>query len=357
LMLRFARSHRILWINSVNNRSPRLARKDMRRIWEKLAGFRQGLSQAHDRIWVLNPLYIPFHGSPTVRAMNRRLLGIQIRRALSRLKIRRPITYTFAPTSADVAGTLGEMKIIYHCVDEFAAFSDAGSEVAARERELLKKSDIVLCSAVGLFDRKKEYNSHTYLVTHGVDYEFFRKAADKRIPIAAEIQCLPRPSLGVTGLLADWVDICLLAELANLRPEWSIVLIGRSDTDLKVLDGLKNIHLLGHRPYHRLPEYLRGFDVALLPFVDNELTRNANPLKLREYMAAGLPVVASPLPEVVRYAGRVALARTATDYEREIAALLERGEVGPSAERSAQMASESWDVKLAEIEQLLNRLS
>ena len=97
--------------------------------------------------------------------------------------------------------------------------------------------------------------------------------------------------------------------------------------------------------------------MALLPFVDNELTRNANPLKLREYMAAGLPVVASPLPEVVRYAGRVALARTATDYEREIAALLERGEVGPSAERSAQMASESWDVKLAEIEQLLNRLS
>src|SRR5690242_19554534 len=154
LMLRFARNRRILWINSVNNRRPQLATKDMRRIWEKLAGFREGLKQIHDSIWVLNPLYIPFHGNPAIRAMNRRLLGLQIRRALSRLHIKSPNTYTFAPTSADVAGTLGETKILYHCVDEFAAFSDTGSEVAARERELLKKSDVVLCSAAALFDRK-----------------------------------------------------------------------------------------------------------------------------------------------------------------------------------------------------------
>ena len=115
--------------------------------------------------------------------MNRRLLGIQIRRALSHLKIKHPITYTFAPTSADVAGTLGEKSIVYHCVDEFAAFSDAGSEVAARERELLKKSDVVLCSAAALFERKKAHNANTHLVTHGVDYDFFRKTVDPATPV------------------------------------------------------------------------------------------------------------------------------------------------------------------------------
>ncbi len=355
LMLRFARTRRILWINSVNNRRPRLARKDMRRIWEKLAGFKQGLKQVHDSIWVLNPIYVPFHGNPTVRTLNRQLLGLQIRRALSLLKIKRPVTYTFAPTSSDVAGTLGENKIVYHCVDEFAAFSDAGSEVAARERELLKKSDVVLCSAAALFDRKKEYNPNTHLVTHGVDYEFFRKAVDPATRVAEELKGLPKPVLGFTGLLADWVDLDVIAELAKRHPEWSVVLIGRADTDISVLDGLKNVHLLGHRPYDRLPQYLRGFDVALLPFVNNELTINANPLKLREYMAAGLPVVASPIPEVARYAGQVALAGTADEYENQILRLLEKGDLGPSAARSAQMASESWDAKAEQIESLLHK--
>jgi glycosyltransferase involved in cell wall biosynthesis len=357
LMLRFARKRRILWVNSINNRRPQMAGKDFRRAFQKLVGFRQGLSQVHEKIWVLTPLYIPFHGNPVIRGLNRKLLGAQIRRALAQLQIRRAITYTFVPTSADVVGTLGEDTIVYHCVDEYSAFSDAASEVADRERELLGKADVVLCSAAALYDRKKGSNPHTYLVAHGVDYEFFRKATCAETPTAQELRLLPKPILGFTGLLADWVDLALLAELARRRPEWSLVLIGRSDVDVKVFDGLRNVHLLGHRPYERLPEFLRGFDVALLPFVNNELTVNANPLKLREYLAAGLPVVASPIPEVAKYAGLVALASTAEEYEREIEAVLKKGEAGPSADRSARMASESWDAKVIEIEGLLRKAS
>jgi glycosyltransferase involved in cell wall biosynthesis len=357
LMLRFARKHRILWINSVNNRRPRLAVKDAGRAWQKLSGFKQGLLQVHERIWVLTPLYIPFHSSRLLRRLNRQLLGMQVRRALAQLKILNAITYTFAPTSADVAGTLGEKMVVYHCVDEFSAFSDAGREVAERERELIGKASVVLCSSADLYRRKKELNPNTYLVSHGVDVEFFRKATDAATPVAAELASIPKPVLGFTGLLADWVDLSLIAELAKRRPEWSIVLIGRSDADLRVLEGRKNIFLLGHRPYDRLPQYLRGFDVALLPFVNNELTVNASPLKLREYLAAGLPVVASPIPEVVRYKGMVALASTPDEYESEISALLKKREVGPSAARSLRMTSESWDAKVVEIERLLSRAS
>jgi len=355
LMLRFARNRKILWVNSVNNRRPQMASKDFRRVFEKLAGFRKGLSQVEEGIWVLTPLYIPFHGNSVIRELNRQLLGAQIRRALKQLQIRHAVTYTFAPTSADVVGTLGEDSIVYHCVDEFSAFSDAGAEVAQRERELLGKADVVLCSAAGLYDNKKAHNPHTYLVTHGVDYEFFRKATSADTPVADELRALPKPILGFTGLLADWVDLPLLAELAKRRPEWSIVLIGRSDVDLKIFDGLSNVHLLGHRPYNQLPEFLRGFDVALLPFVNNELTVNANPLKLREYLAAGLPVIASPIPEVVRYASQVALASTAEEYEKAIDALLKKDDLGPSLARSAKMASESWDAKVIEIEGILRK--
>jgi glycosyltransferase involved in cell wall biosynthesis len=353
IMLRLARQHRVLWINSINNRRPRLARKDFRRTLQKLRDFGQGLTQVEERIWVLSPLYVPFHRRPLVRSLNRWLLRWQIRRALRQLHFGQPITWTFLPTSADVVRTLGEKLVVYQCVDEYSAFSDAAPEIRSLEEELLVKSDLVLVCSSALLEAKQRFNPRTHLVTHGVDYEHFRRASEDATPVAPELRDIPRPILGFHGLLADWVDLELIAELARKRPDWSIVLIGRVDTDLTPLRELHNVHLLGHRPYSRLPEYLRGFDVALLPFVCNELTRNANPLKLREYLAAGLPVVAAPLPEIARFSGLVSLASTADEYIREITTLLEQGLIGPSRHRSEKVAGESWDSKLAEIESLL----
>ncbi len=353
IMLRLSRHHRVLWVNSINNRRPRLAQKDFRRIVEKLKAFRSGLKQVEEKIWVLSPVFVPFHGNRFIRSFNRWLLGFQIRRALRSLGLTDPITYTFVPTSADVVGTLGEKCVVYHCVDEYSAFSDAAGEVRARENELLRKSDLVLVSASDLLKTKREHNPKTFLVTHGVDFEHFRRATEEATPVAPELRDLPRPVLGFHGLIADWVNLPLLGELARMRPQWSIVLVGRGDTDLSPIQNLPNVHVLGHRPYAKLPEYLRGFDIALLPFVVNELTLAANPLKLREYLAAGLPVVAAPLPEIARFEGLVTLASTAAEYARAIESLLAQKRVGPSRERSDQVAGESWDGKVAEIEKLL----
>jgi glycosyltransferase involved in cell wall biosynthesis len=353
IMTRLARRHRVLWVNSINNRRPRLAQKDFRRILEKLNAFRSGLQQVEERIWVLSPIFVPFHSNRMVRSFNRWLLGFQIRRALRHLGLTNLITYTFVPTSADVVGTLGEKSVVYHCVDEYSAFSDAAAEVRERETELLHKSDLVLVSASDLLKTKREHNPKTYLVTHGVDYEHFRRATDEATPVPPELRDLPRPILGFHGLIADWVDLPLLGELARMRPQWSIVLVGRGDTDLSPIQGLPNVHVLGHRPYTKLPEYLRGFDIALLPFVVNELTLAANPLKLREYLAAGLPVVAAPLPEIAKFEGLVTLASTAAEYASAIETLLAKKQVGPSPERSDQVAGESWDGKVAEIERLI----
>ncbi|MGH9486489.1 MAG: glycosyltransferase [Terriglobales bacterium] len=353
IMLRLGRRHRILWINAINNRRPQLAKKDFGRAWAKLRDFRRGLRQVDERIWVLAPIYLPFHGHPALQAINRELLRRQIRRALRRLGFRAPVTYTFVPTSAQVVGRLGESGIVYHCVDEYAAFSDAAPEVARLEQELLRKAQLVLTCSAPLQEEKIKYNSNTRLLTHGVDYEHFRRAAEGSAPPAEELRALPRPILGFHGWVADWVDVPLLGELARLRPDWTLVLVGRADSDLAPIAGLKNVHVLGMRPYEKLPEYLRGFDVALLPFKMNELTRNANPLKLREYLAAGLPVVSAPLPEVLRLREMVAVAATAPEYVQAIEAYLAQGIRGPSQERSKRMAAESWDAKVAVIEELL----
>jgi glycosyltransferase involved in cell wall biosynthesis len=350
VMTRLARHNRILWVNSLHNRRPQLAKKDAHRIAQKLLEFVRGIRPAQANIWQLTPLYLPFLGSPWVRRFNRALLRIQLHHALRQLRFRNYITWTFSPSSAEVAGCLGERFVLYHCVDEYAAFSDADQEIEAAECRLLKRADLVLASSEPLLEKKQALNAETYLALHGVDYEHFHQAVEASTPVAPELRSLPRPVLGFHGLLADWVDFKLIAQVARSRPEWSIVLVGRADTDLACLRNLPNVHLVGHRPYELLPTYLKGFDVALLPFVRNELTRNANPLKLREYLAAGLPVVAAPLPEIARFSGLAELASTPEEYVSQVESILARGSAGPCAHRSDKIAGESWERKLAEME-------
>ncbi len=357
VMLRLARRHRVLWINAINTRRPRVAKKDMGRVLEKLRDFTRGLRQVQDNIWVLAPIYVPFHGRPAWQALNRRLLRWQIRRATRRLHFTAPVTYTFVPTSAPVVGGLGEAAVVYHCVDEYAAFSDAAAEVGPLERDLLAKSDLVIVCSTPLLEEKSKHHPDVRLLTHGVDYDHFRRSAEPDTPVAEELRSLPHPVLGFHGWVADWVDLKLIAGVARLRPEWSIVLVGRADGDLAPVRGLANVHVLGLRSYERLPEYLHGFDVALLPFVINDLTLASNPLKLREYLAAGLPVVAAPLPEVKRMGALVALASSAEEYVSRIESYLARGVHGPSLERAQAMAGESWEAKATEIEGWLRALT
>jgi glycosyltransferase involved in cell wall biosynthesis len=353
VMTQLARRNRILWVNSLHNRRPQLAKKDARRVIQKLREFFRGVRMAQPNIWQVTPLYVPFLGSTWVRRLNHFLLRWQLRRALRRLGFREPITWTFSPTSADVVGTLGESLVIYHCVDEYAAFSDADGQIESTEKLLLRKADLILASSVPLLEKKRAFNSQTYLALHGVDYPHFHQAVEDSTPMAAELVDLARPILGFHGLLADWVDLAVIAGIARKRPEWSIVLVGRADTDLTALQNLPNVYVIGHRPYALLPTYLKGFDVALLPFVCNELTRNANPLKLREYLAAGLPVVAAPLPEISRFNELVFLASTADEYVSRVESILACNGGGPSSDRSDQMVGESWENKVAEVEQLV----
>jgi glycosyltransferase involved in cell wall biosynthesis len=356
VMIRLAQKHRILWVNSLHNRKPRFAKKDARRVLQKVKEFVRGIRSVHPNIWQVTPLYFPFLRYRVVRQFNRFLLRTQLRYAMWRLKFKNTITFTFSPTSADVVGTLGEDLIVYHCVDEYSSFSDAAfDEIELSEQRLLRKADLVLASSTPLLVKKSQFNPQTHLVLHGVDYQHFHQAVQETTPVASELVNLRRPILGFHGLLADWVDLQVISEIARKRPDWSVVLIGRADTDLAAIQKLPNVQLLGHRSYTQLPNYLKGFDVALLPFVQNELTRNANPLKLREYLAAGLPVVATPLPEVARFSTLVSLAATSEEYIHCIEELLAQGRIGPSVERSNEMASEAWERKVSEIEHLVSQ--
>ena len=355
IMKRLARGNRILWVNSIGNRSPKVNRNDIHRIFKKINQFFNGVKQVEENLYVFSPVMIPFYHSKVLRKVNQWILAKMLRHQLKKLGFKNPVTWTFAPSSADVVGRLGETKIIYHCVDEFAAFSDAPQAAIQRmEETLLKKADLVIVSASTLQESKRKLNPNTHLVRHGVDYHHFKKALDPALAIPGDVAALSHPIIGFHGLIADWVDLALIRKMALEHPEWSVVILGASQTDLSSIAGLKNVHLLGKRPYDTLPAYCKAFDVAILPFVVNTLTSFANPLKLREYLAAGLPVVSSDLPEVRSLGGDIRIAANHAEFIGQVAHILNHEKSGPSVERSQTMEKESWDDKVELLSRFLD---
>jgi glycosyltransferase involved in cell wall biosynthesis len=357
VMKLLARNNRILWINSIGNRNPTVSGRDLQRIVKKVCQFATGTRKVHDNIWNFTPLVVPFHGSNMARALNEQLLVASIQLICRRLRFRSPITWTFVPSSADVVGQFGEKLVLYHCVDEYSQFSDTSQEAIARiEEKLLHRSDLIIASASKLYENKRRINPNTYLVRHGVDFEHFAQSCRNSLEIPQEIASLPRPIIGFHGLIASWIDIELIEKIARAHPEWSVVLLGKAQTH----DGtrpfdkkLKNIHWLGRKEYRELPAYCKAFDVALIPFVVNELTVNANPLKMREYLAAGLPVVSTDIPEARAFGNLVSVGRDHDHFIRQIETILEIGTPGPNIHRSMQMRKESWEARVEEMSQIV----
>lgn len=198
-------------------------------------------------------------------------------------------------------------------------------------------------------------NHNTYFIRHGVDVEHFGKSLDATTVIPEDMRRLSRPIIGFIGLLADWVDLDLLRAMARSRPDWSFALIGRAVTDLAAVKDLPNVHLLGQKPFSALPAYCRGIDVGIIPFRMNRLTMRANPLKLREYLAAGLPVVSTPMPEVARLGPSVHLAEGADDFIRRIESALAEASRDKSARgrRALSMQGEGWEARVDEMSRLI----
>ncbi len=355
IMVRLAKRNRILWVNSIGNRNPTASVHDFNRVIKKVRDFAKGSKMVDGGIHVFSPLAIPFHGSSAARWVNRKALCWSLRRVCRQLGFRNPITWSFVPASAEVAGSLGERTVVYHCVDEFSEFTGTNkAAILSLEARLMQKSHCVIVSSEPLLEAKRPYNPNTFLVTHGVDVAHFRKACHGETAIPDDMKSLPKPIVGFFGLIADWVDLNLIRFLATSRPQWTFVLIGKVVTDLKAIEDLTNVRLIGQKPYSSLPAYAKAFDVALLPFVINDLTLAANPLKLREYLAAGLPVVSSAIPEAKRLSHAVHIAQTDSEWLGVIQRLVSSGETGPQISISERMDRESWDAKVEELSRIVS---
>ena len=350
IMRILAKKNRVLWVDSIGMRRPTSSHADLQRMISKLRRSLAGCQQVEPNIFVMNPLVVPLHGFTLVDRLNAGILVASLRRLCHRYGFERPILWTFLPHVSRLVGRLGERMVIYHCVDEYAAFSGVPREAITRmEQDLVRRANVVFTSAEKLCEERRSLNPHTYYIPHGVDVAHFSRALDPSTEVPADMRGLPHPVIGFFGLLADWVDLDLLQVLAASRPKWSIVLLGTPTTDLQPLRGLPNVYLLGKKPFSALPAYCRGFDVGIIPFRTNDLTIRVNPLKLREYLAAGLPVVSTPLPEVARYDGLVHLADGAEAFIAAIETALGQRSEAMARRRVEAMRAEGWEARVAEM--------
>ena len=308
-----ARGHDVLYVETVGIRAPSLNAKDFRRI---MARIRRGVSKTtHPRknLTVLSPLTIPFwQGSPVSRWVNGRMLSWRIRRWLGKRK--HPLLWTYHPYLDGLVESLRPRCTVYHCVDNLATVPGVDPEAYGNaERKLLSGADIVFTTSEALKSHCEAIaNGPVHFLPNVADRDFFARARLNG-PIPAEIARIPHPRLCYSGALTEFkVDFELLEKLARARPDLHLVLIGdepagQHSAVLRRLREQPNVHLIGWRPYERLPDYLRGMDIGLLPLLDNAHTQAVFPMKFFEYLAAGLPVVATSLPaldEFDRHCGR-----------------------------------------------------
>jgi glycosyltransferase involved in cell wall biosynthesis len=360
LMSRLARDNRVLFIESLGLRQPQIAGRDIKRVLRRL---RRGLAppRAVDGLHVLSPLVLPFHRHRIVRELNRRLLPALVRRATRRLGLQRPILWAYVPQAEVLIEALDAELVVYHCVDDIAAQERIDTEsFRAAEARFAARADLVLASAPALAKRLRTISSNVIDAPNVADTELFSEAL-KPGPLDPQMAALPAPRIVFTGaIVAMKLDLEMLAELARLRRAWSFALVGpigpgEPNADISAILPEPNIHLLGPRRYAELPDVLRAADAGLIPYARNTLTQSIFPMKVYEYLAAGLPVVATPLPALADVTDILVAPDAPT-----IAELLDKALAEDSPERRAERSraaqSHSWDRRLEEIATAIDAL-
>ena len=298
-----ANGNRVLFVENTGVRAP--AMRDLPRVTQRLRNWwkgTKGFRRERDNLYIYSPLLLPFPYSSVVRRFNRSLLTRALNRWMRAAGFGRPIVWTFLPTPLirDVMRDIGPSASVYYCIDDFASSSTAARRIARSEEQLLREVDLVFVTSEKLREKAAQFSDSVSLFPFGVSYRKFESIRDAPGETPADLAALPRPVVGYVGGIHQWVDMRLLRDVARRMPETTFALVGPLQIDVSSGDA-PNLHFLGKKAHDDIPRYIKGFDVGIVPYLLSDYTANVYPTKLNEYLAMGIPVVATDLPEIRRF--------------------------------------------------------
>lgn len=366
LVERLAKKHRIFYINNFGALRD-LDHHDLSRCLSKVSGLFQGRSnphlQVHDElsaVHVWQPWVIPTPRLSFIQAMNVALLRRSLRKLYEEYDIQSPIIWTRLPTPIvwEAVQGLEPRLLVYQSIDKFPEHPRIAESLRARyrgsERKFNEQADVVFTSARGLCDEKGEFNRNTHFIPNGVS-ESFATAKVIKIP---EMESITGSVVGFAGALGTATDIEWIDQLATGMPDVTFVFLGTIDRTepLQGLDAMKNVILQGLVPHNELPSWFQYFDVGLMPYKINAFQNYTFPSKLAEYLMAGLPIVATRLPELEHYQEVVKIADAPEAMMKDIRQILEsRSRSNPELlkQRKEVAATLTWESQIVKIEAAL----
>ena len=362
IMMRLAkRGHRVLFVEQLAGIEHLIKYPELRK--RRLSRLKEGFLQVEKNINVISPppllpgrYYLGF-----INRINMLMIRWWIKPYIRRLGFRNPILWVYKPEHSALIGRMKEVLSVYHCIDEWTAGTTGRKrmQISGMDSKLASKVSMVLSNSLPSFNKKSQLNENTYRVPSGVDFQRFSQVTNPEYSVHPAIVNIPKPIIGYSGTINERLDYDALEFLAATRPEWSLVFVGdpypwtMKAAQLHRLSRLSNVFFLGKFPHDEMPSLLKGMDVCILPYIDDERGYYRSPLKLYEYLAAGKPIVSMAHPEAKEFESVIQLAENKEDFIQKV-----QEEIGISSKKQTLLRQgiarkHSWEKRVDKIEDLL----
>lgn len=348
LMRRFAKTGTVLYVNSIVIQKPKLGKNSrlIEKIVRKTKSIMRGLKESSEGFWVYSPPTLPVHHIPWARDLNELLLRQQIIRVSKKLGIRKPLVWVACPGACETALRLEKSRLVYQRTDRWEEFPNLDvATIKNYDRKLKSSADLTVFVSASLYEEERTQCRKAFYLDHGVDYEIFANAhKNRKTPF--DMKGIPRPIVGFFGGIDDHtMDIGFVERVVDMLDKFSFVFVGKASVDCSALKAKKNVWLHGQKPYEQIPHYGKCFDVAIMPWKQNRWIEACNPIKLKEYLALGKPIVSTPFSELQKYHDVIHQAQTPAEFCAYIKKAIEEDNPELINARRNKIKDASWDSK------------
>lgn len=353
MLRRFSRMGTALYVNAIVMQKPNLkkniggGKSFSHKLIRKTKSILRGLRESGVGFWVYSPISLPVQHIIWLKPVNEAIVQRQVLTAMNRLKMENPVIWVASPVACDIAIKLKNKKLIYQRADRLEEYPNVNAEVVRRyDHELKANADLTVFVSEQLYEQENNQCKKAIYMDHGVDFDLFA-TAEKSLEIPSDMKDIDRPIVGYFGGIdSHSSDIDLVKKVIDLLPGMNFVFIGSPSIDCRELLSKKNVVMLGQKPYEQIPHYGKCFDVAIMPWRQSRWIEACNPIKLKEYLALGKPVVSTPFfTELQKYQDVVYRASTPEEFAKCIEEAL--AEDGPEriAARRKKVEISTWDSK------------